>query len=112
ETTVSFGEGIILGSAHVKQLIETLVRTIVIPKRSVELHVQTEQRSVGTFEFIFKVAGATATINIVSQHKDEIEENLFLILRHSLSDLIFLWASRAVITNYREADRVGLQRQR
>src|SRR5262249_52749473 len=66
KTTVSLGKGIIFGSAHVIQLIEAFIRVVVIAQRSVELHVQGKQQSIGTFEFVFKIAGATAVIDIVS----------------------------------------------
>ena len=68
-----------------------------IPKGRVKLHSMIQKQFIGQFKFRSKVCGSVPTIDVVTQHDDEIEGKLFVEGIHHASQFILGCRARSHI---------------
>ena len=73
ETDTAFLESVIVCSVHIKKLVEALVRIVVVAQRRVELDAGIQQQLVWYLELLFKIFGAAAAVDVVTEHDHEVE---------------------------------------
>src|SRR5438552_11467836 len=68
-------EAVVALSIHVERFVKALVRIVVVAQRRIEFDSRVKQRLVRILELPPEVRGAFASVDIVSQHEDEIERD-------------------------------------
>ena len=111
ETAVAFRVGIIFPPVHVEPFVEALVGIVVVPQCGIEFHASVEQRFVRAFELFVKPKRGIRSVNIVSQHEDELEGELLTVPHHLLGHFILFPVTCSIITHDGKANRVGPERK-
>src|SRR5690242_627750 len=68
EADIAFLEGIISLFIHVKKLIETLVRVVVVAQGGTKLYAGIEQCFIGRLKLLHQILWTLRSVNVVAQH--------------------------------------------
>src|ERR1700747_1878146 len=109
EADISFFKSVVTRSVHIENLVQALVRIVVIPQRRVEFDACVQQGLVMYPELLFKILGAAAAVDVVSEHDHEIEGKSLPDAGHLLGHLILRLFTGSHVADGGEADRIVFQ---
>jgi hypothetical protein len=83
-------EGVVTLASHVEELVEALVRVVVIAEAGAEDHSGVEERLVGGLELARHLRGGVRPVDVVADHDHEIEGELVVDGGHLRRHLVLL----------------------
>ena len=109
EADISFFKSVVTRSIHIENFVQALIRIVVIPQRRVEFDACVQQGLIRHLELLFKILGAAAAVDVVSEHDHEIEGKSLPDAGHLLGYLILRLFTGSHVAYGGEADRIGFQ---
>ena len=104
-------EGVVTLASHVEELVETLVRVVVVAEGGTEHDSGVEERLVGRLELVRHFRWRVGTDDVVSHHDHESERKLGVERDHLRRHLVLRSRARPRIPHHRESDGAVLPRE-
>ena len=104
-------EGEVTLASHVEELVEALVRVVVVAEGGTEHDSGVEERLVGGLELVRHVRRRVGPDDVVSHHDHEIEGELLVERDHLRRHLVLRLRARPRIAHHRESDGTVLPRE-
>ena len=79
-----------------------------VAQRGIELHSRIQQRFIGQLEFLREIFWMMGSVNVITQHDDEVEAHLLTVGFHFLCHLILVAVAGSTVADYSKTDRLRL----